>query len=77
VAANAAGFISGVSVWPGFVNGGEGLSQSPKPPNAESLVAKLPQPPEARGSGAGAPRDGRFLQFFNKNNALLCIFYLK
>jgi len=29
------------------------------------------QPPEARGSGGGAPSTRRFFQFFNKNNAFL------
>jgi len=38
---------------------------------------KAPIVPEEKGYGAGAPSDKRFLQFFNKNNAFLCIFYLK
>jgi len=34
-----------------------------------------PQPPEERESGGGSPSAGRFLQFFNKNNAFLCIYF--
>jgi len=30
--------------------------------------------PKARGSGGGASSARRFWQFFNKNNAFLCIF---
>jgi len=33
-----------------------------------------PQMPKARGLGAKPPALGDFLQFFNKNNAFLCIF---
>jgi len=33
-----------------------------------------PQPPEARGSGSGAPSAGRFLQVLNKNNAFYAYF---
>jgi len=31
--------------------------------------------PKARGSMGGSPIAGRFLQFFNKNNAFLCLFF--
>jgi len=58
----AVGFISG-GVWPGFVDGRRGWGRSPQPPDAGSLVAKLAQPPEARGSGAGTLSDWRFLNF--------------
>jgi len=50
---------------------GLGPERSPQPLDAGSLVEKLPQPPDARWSGAGDPSDGRLLQFFNKNNAFL------
>jgi len=43
----------------------------------ESGGNKSSQPPEARESGGGALSDERFLQFFNKNNAFLCIYRLK
>jgi len=33
-----------------------------------------PQPPETRGFEGKASSAGRFLQFFYKNNAFLCIF---
>jgi len=35
------------------------------------------QPPQARRTGSEAPSFRRFLQFFNNNNAFLCIFRLK
>jgi len=36
--------------------------------------SRSPQPPEARGSGGGAPSDWRFLGIYYQNNPFLGIF---
>jgi len=47
-----------------------GWGRSSQPPEAIGVLRQSPQqPPEAKGSGEGDPRAGRFLQFFNKNTA--------
>jgi len=66
-----------VGGWRGSGSGKRNL-QAPeaigyKPQEAGDLGAK---PPSAGGKSE-APSAGRLLQFFNKNNAVLCIFRLK
>jgi len=48
---------------------------SPQPPEAIGDLGVLlcPQPPKARESVGVSPSAGQFLQFFNKNNAFLCL----
>jgi len=57
---------------PGFLKVGGGGGQVRQRPSG--VWGQSLQPPEARWSGSRAPSNGKFLQFFNKNNAFLCIF---
>jgi len=52
-------------VCPGFVNERGGLGRIPKPPNARSLVAKLPQLPEPKSKGLWGRSPQRWEIFCN------------
>jgi len=63
--------------WGSGGGGGGGARRARRPPRGKRGVGGQAPPRRKQGGlGGGAPSAGRFLRFFNKNNAFLDIFSL-